>query len=160
MQESEIIEDPSAGMTSEGRKRQIRRTTPHMTKYERTRILGLRALQISNNAPVMVPVEKETDPLKIATKELVAGKVPFIIRRRLPNGTFEDWAVNELVIEHVTLQVCLRRSGLCARVRVRVACGSLRVRWLECFYFRPALRSILKTCVPRRIATRAALDLA
>ena len=149
MQESEIIEDPSAGMTSEGRKRQIRRTTPHMTKYERTRILGLRALQISNNAPVMVPVEKETDPLKIATKELVAGKVPFIIRRRLPNGTFEDWAVNELVIEHVTLQVCLRRSGLCARVRVRVACGSLRVRGLECFYFRPALRSILNVCVPQ-----------
>ena len=31
-------------------------------------------------------------------------QVPFIIRRRLPNGTFEDWAVNELLIEHVTLQ--------------------------------------------------------
>jgi hypothetical protein len=30
--------------------------------------------------------------------------VPFIIRRRLPNGAFEDWAVNELIVEHVTLQ--------------------------------------------------------
>lgn len=104
MMESEILEDASGGMTAEGRKRQKRQTMPYMTKYERARILGLRALQISNNAPVMVPVEKETDPLKIATKELVAGKVPFIIRRRLPNGSFEDWAVSELIIEHVTLQ--------------------------------------------------------
>jgi DNA-directed RNA polymerase I, II, and III subunit RPABC2 len=52
----------------------------------------------------MVEHDKEIDPLKIATKELIAGKVPFIIRRRLPNGTFEDWAVNELIIDHVTLQ--------------------------------------------------------
>jgi len=35
---------------------------------------------------------------------LTRTQVPFIIRRRLPNGTFEDWAVNELIIEHVTLQ--------------------------------------------------------
>jgi DNA-directed RNA polymerase I, II, and III subunit RPABC2 len=101
--ESEIIVDPGAGMTAEGRKRQKRQTMPFMTKYERARILGLRALQISNNAPLMVEHDKETDPLKIATKELVAGKVPFIIRRRLPNGTFEDWAVNELIIDHVQL---------------------------------------------------------
>ena len=103
--ESEIIDDPGAsGMTSDGRKKQKRQTMPYMTKYERARILGLRALQISNNAPLMVQLEKETDPLKIATKELIAGKVPFIIRRRLPNGTFEDWAVNELIVDHVTLQ--------------------------------------------------------
>eukprot|EP00293_Proteomonas_sulcata_P015832 CAMPEP_0184296792 /NCGR_PEP_ID=MMETSP1049-20130417/7760_1 /TAXON_ID=77928 /ORGANISM="Proteomonas sulcata, Strain CCMP704" /LENGTH=72 /DNA_ID=CAMNT_0026606213 /DNA_START=1 /DNA_END=215 /DNA_ORIENTATION=+ len=70
-----------------------RMTTPFMTKYERARILGQRALQISMNAPVMIDVEKETDPLKIATKELRAGKIPFIIRRHLPNGTYEDWAV-------------------------------------------------------------------
>ncbi|EKX43443.1 hypothetical protein GUITHDRAFT_73062 [Guillardia theta CCMP2712] len=90
-------------MTSEARRKQKRQTMPYMTKYERTRILGIRALQISMNAPVMVPVDKETDPLKIATKELIAGKVPFIIRRHLPNGSSEDWAVNELIIEHVSL---------------------------------------------------------
>lgn len=101
--ESEVIVDTGAGMTAEGRKRQKRQTMPYMTKYERARILGLRALQISNNAPLMVEHDKETDPLKIATKELIAGKVPFIIRRRLPNGTFEDWAVNELIIDHVQL---------------------------------------------------------
>ncbi|KAF6033053.1 POLR2F [Bugula neritina] len=45
-------------------------TTPYMTKYERARILGTRALQISMCAPVMVELEGETDPLAIAMKEL------------------------------------------------------------------------------------------
>mmetsp|Transcript_6549 Transcript_6549/g.5290 ORF Transcript_6549/g.5290 Transcript_6549/m.5290 type:complete len:92 (-) Transcript_6549:25-300(-) len=40
-----------------------RKTTPYMTKYERARILGARALQISMNAPVMVELDGETDPL-------------------------------------------------------------------------------------------------
>ena len=38
--ESEVIDDPTGGMTAEGRKRQRRQTTPYMTKYERARILG------------------------------------------------------------------------------------------------------------------------
>lgn len=40
-----------------------RKTTPYLTKYERARILGARALQISMNAPVMVTLDGETDPL-------------------------------------------------------------------------------------------------
>ena len=47
-------------------------TTRYMTKYERARVLGTRALQISMNAPVMVDIAGETDPLKIAGKELRA----------------------------------------------------------------------------------------
>jgi len=43
-------------------------TTPFMTKYERARLLGTRALQISMNAPVMVELAGETDPLAIALK--------------------------------------------------------------------------------------------
>jgi len=45
---------------------------------------------------VMVELEGETDPLQIAMKELKAGKIPFIIRRYLPDGSFEDWALEEL----------------------------------------------------------------
>jgi len=60
-------------------------TTAYMTKYERARVLGTRALQISMNAPVMVEVKKgTTDPLKIAMKELREKKIPFTIRRYLP----------------------------------------------------------------------------
>ena len=40
-------------------------TTPYMTKYERARVLGTRALQIAMCAPVMVELEGETDPLQI-----------------------------------------------------------------------------------------------
>ncbi|CAK0783271.1 DNA-directed RNA polymerases II, IV and V subunit 6A [Coccomyxa viridis] len=72
-------------------------TTRYMTKYERARILGTRALQISMNAPVMVELSGETDPLDIAMKELREKKIPFIVRRYLPDGSYEDWTVEELI---------------------------------------------------------------
>lgn len=77
-----------------------RTTTPYMTKYERARILGTRALQISLNAPVLVDIEGETDPLQIAMKELAQRKIPLVIRRYLPDGSFEDWGCDELIIDH------------------------------------------------------------
>ncbi|KAL2248622.1 UNVERIFIED_CONTAM: DNA-directed RNA polymerases II, IV and V subunit 6A [Sesamum indicum] len=76
-----------------------RKTSKYMTKYERARILGTRALQISMNAPVMVELEGETDPLEIAMKELRERKIPFTIRRYLPDGSYEDWGVDELIVE-------------------------------------------------------------
>jgi len=83
-------------------------TTKYLTKYERARILGARALQIrqgprvargpradvfwdSMGAPVMVERGDETDPLFIAMKELRERKIPTVIRRYLPNGDYEDW---------------------------------------------------------------------
>ena len=86
--------------TEDTQQRQKKRTTtPYLTKYERARILGTRALQISMNSPVMVELDGETDPLQIATKELKARKLPILIRRYLPDGSYEDWAVDELIIE-------------------------------------------------------------
>ncbi|PRQ24788.1 putative DNA-directed RNA polymerase [Rosa chinensis] len=76
-----------------------RKTSKFMTKYERARILGTRAVQISMNAPVMVELEGETDPLEIAMKELRERKIPFTIRRYLPDGSYEDWGVDELIVE-------------------------------------------------------------
>jgi DNA-directed RNA polymerase I, II, and III subunit RPABC2 len=75
-------------------------TTRFLTKYEKARIIGARALQISKNAPIMVEVESgEWDPLKIAEKELIARKIPFIIRRYLPDNSYEDWKVDELIFD-------------------------------------------------------------
>jgi DNA-directed RNA polymerases I, II, and III subunit RPABC2 len=73
-------------------------TSKYMTKYEKARILGTRALQISMNAPVMVDLEQMTDPLKIAEKELRERKIPIKIRRYLPDGSYEDWGLDELII--------------------------------------------------------------
>ncbi|XP_047491040.1 DNA-directed RNA polymerases I, II, and III subunit RPABC2-like isoform X1 [Penaeus chinensis] len=77
---------------------QKRITTPYMTKYERARVLGTRALQIAMCAPVMVEIEAESDPLQIAAKELRERKIPIIIRRYLPDGSYEDWGIDELII--------------------------------------------------------------
>ncbi len=95
------LEDAAQAATDEGRKgksKKDRITTPYMTKYERARVLGTRAMQISMNAPTLVAVENETDPLKIAEKELRERKLPIMIRRYLPDGSYEDWGIDELII--------------------------------------------------------------
>jgi DNA-directed RNA polymerase I, II, and III subunit RPABC2 len=76
-----------------------RTTTAYLTKYERARILGTRAQQISLGAPVLVELGDETDTLEIAMKELKQRKIPIVIRRYLPDHSYEDWAIDELIIE-------------------------------------------------------------
>ena len=49
------------------------------------------------DAPPNVDPDGETDPLKIAEKELLANKIPIIVRRYLPDGSHEDWRVDELI---------------------------------------------------------------
>ncbi|KAH9937323.1 RNA polymerase Rpb6 [Fomitopsis serialis] len=75
-----------AGLQGERQANKVRVTTPYLTKYERARVLGTRALQISMNAPVLVPLDGETDALQIAIKELSQRKIPLIIRRYLPTA--------------------------------------------------------------------------
>ena len=86
---SEIINLPHSKQT----KQKI--TTPYITKYERARILGVRATQISMNSPVMIETNGLTDPLDIALEEYKQKKIPLIIRRTIPNGTYEDWKLTD-----------------------------------------------------------------
>jgi DNA-directed RNA polymerase I, II, and III subunit RPABC2 len=74
-------------------------TLPYLTKYEKARILGARALQISMGAPILINLEGETDSLEIALKELKNRIIPIVIRRYLPCGNYEDWEIDEMVIE-------------------------------------------------------------
>ena len=92
----DILDAPSG--TEAGRQNINRVTTPYLTKYERARVIGTRALQIAMCAPIMVELDGETDPLDIAMKELKARKIPIIIRRYLPDGSYEDWGINELIM--------------------------------------------------------------
>ncbi|KAI8379629.1 DNA-directed RNA polymerases I, II, and III subunit RPABC2-like protein [Radiomyces spectabilis] len=100
-QDMESINEPSSMARDPARlvERKEKVTTPYMTKYERARILGTRALQISLNAPVLVELDGESDPLVIAMKELREKKVPLIVRRFMPDGTYEDWNVKDLIME-------------------------------------------------------------
>lgn len=72
-------------------------TSPIMTKFERAKILGVRAQQISMSAPIMVEYGDETDPVEIAKKELKEKKTPLIVLRRLPDNTYEKWSVKDLI---------------------------------------------------------------
>ena len=69
-----------------------------LTKYEKARILGIRALQIDNDAPIYVDVDGETTSYEIALKELMEKKIPLIVKRPLPNGDWELWSIDELII--------------------------------------------------------------
>lgn len=69
-----------------------------LCRYEHARVLGTRANHIAMGAPVMAVIGKETNPLKIAMMELKQKKISLIIRRYLPDGSYEDWRVDELKI--------------------------------------------------------------
>jgi DNA-directed RNA polymerase subunit K/omega len=72
-------------------------TIPHLTKYERARILGQRAKQIESGATPFIKVpENVIDGYLIAELELQQGRIPFIIRRPMPNGGSEYWKINDL----------------------------------------------------------------
>jgi DNA-directed RNA polymerase I, II, and III subunit RPABC2 len=75
----------------------LHKTIPFMTKFEKARILGQRAKQLDSGAIPFVKVDKTIiDGYLIALKELEEKKIPFIIKRPLPNGAFEYWNVNDL----------------------------------------------------------------
>ncbi|MCS7386080.1 MAG: DNA-directed RNA polymerase subunit K [archaeon GB-1867-005] len=64
---------------------------PKLTRYERARIIGARALQISMGAPVLIDIPEDIeDPLTIAEMELEMGILPITIRRRSPDGRWQD----------------------------------------------------------------------
>ncbi len=71
-----------------------------MTRYEKARILGARALQISYGAPILCDKPKDIiDPIKIAQVELKAKILPLTIRRENPNGEYQDISINELILK-------------------------------------------------------------
>jgi DNA-directed RNA polymerase subunit K/omega len=82
----------------------LHRTIPVLTKYEKTRILGIRTKQLNNGADpyitskVNITSEKVIDGYPIALRELEEKKLPFIIRRPLPGGGMEYWYLQDLEI--------------------------------------------------------------
>jgi DNA-directed RNA polymerases I, II, and III subunit RPABC2 len=74
------------------------KTLPLLSKYERTKIIGQRAKQIEDGDTPYVTIHKIIDPYIIALLELEAQKIPFIVRRPLPNGTSEYWNLKDLQI--------------------------------------------------------------
>jgi DNA-directed RNA polymerase I, II, and III subunit RPABC2 len=73
---------------------EIRKITiglPQLTRFERARIIGARALQLALGAPPFIPLTpKIKDPIEFAIAELNSKVLPISIRRSLPNGIYQD----------------------------------------------------------------------
>lgn len=71
-----------------------------MTKYEYNQIISQRATMLAYGSTAFVEINDEIksnfDFIKVANKELLEGKLPFIIKRPLPNNKYEYFRVNEL----------------------------------------------------------------
>jgi len=75
------------------------KTLPFITRYEKARILGERAKQLNSGAKAMIAVEPTViDGYLIALKEFEEKKIPFIIKRPLPNGGCEYWKFSDMEI--------------------------------------------------------------
>jgi len=75
------------------------KSVPFLTQYERTKILGMRANQLSQGARPYVDVpEYMTDVSEIARLELKERRLPFLVRRPMPDGSHEYWRLSDLII--------------------------------------------------------------
>ena len=76
---------------------ELHRTLPFLTKFEKARILGLRAKQLDEGAQPFVKVPSNVvTGYTISLMELEQKKIPFIIRRPIPGGGSEYWKVSDL----------------------------------------------------------------
>ncbi len=72
-------------------------TLPIMTKYEKAKVIGIRATQIAKGMRPLVDVTGIKDPFAKAEKELAEKKLPLIVRRILPDNSYEDWKIDEFM---------------------------------------------------------------
>uniref|UniRef100_A0A6C0DT50 RNA polymerase Rpb6 n=1 Tax=viral metagenome TaxID=1070528 RepID=A0A6C0DT50_9ZZZZ len=72
---------------------------PFLTQFERTKVLSFRSSQLAQGAKPFIEVADDiTDVYTIARMELKAKKLPFIIKRPLPDGDYEYWRLTELEV--------------------------------------------------------------
>ena len=93
----EILTKSRVFRNQDGSLDDLHKTVPFLTKFEKTRILGQRAKQINAGAQPFINVpEGIIDGYLVAKMELEQKKIPFIIKRPLPNGGSEYWKLSDL----------------------------------------------------------------
>lgn len=74
-------------------------TYPFLTNYEKTKCISFRASQINNGAkPYILVPTGVNDSYQIAKMELEARRLPLIIKRPMPDGTYEVWRLDNLLL--------------------------------------------------------------
>ena len=72
---------------------------PFLTKYEITKIIGHRANELSQGGRAYINVPAHISDLKeIARMELDQRRLPYIVKRPMPNGKYEYWRLTDLMI--------------------------------------------------------------
>lgn len=61
-----------------------------LTKYEKARVIGVRATHLENGAAPTIPTKGIDDAVILATMEYELGRIPLIIVRKYPNGMVEE----------------------------------------------------------------------
>jgi DNA-directed RNA polymerase subunit K/omega len=90
---------PPSFLNADGQADPKHRSVPFLTQFEKTKILGFRTNQLSQGARAFIAVPAHvTDLREIAKMELDARRLPFIIKRPMPDGTFEKWRLSDLLI--------------------------------------------------------------
>jgi len=75
-----------------------KKTSPYLTRYERTKVISIRAQQLSiGKQPQIEVVINTINHLEIALQELKEKKIPNNIIRKLPDNTVEIWAAKDLI---------------------------------------------------------------
>ncbi len=71
-----------------------------LTRFERARIIGARARQVTLGAPILAELpDSMSDPVDIALAELEGDVLPMTLRRALPDKTFQDIPLSVLTAE-------------------------------------------------------------
>lgn len=90
---------PPSFTNADGQADSKHRSAPFLTQFEKTKVLGFRTNQLSMGArPYIAVPEHVTDIREIAKLELEARRLPIIIKRPMPDGTFEKWRLSDLLI--------------------------------------------------------------
>jgi DNA-directed RNA polymerase I, II, and III subunit RPABC2 len=75
------------------------RSVPYLTLFEKTKIIGFRANQIAQGSRALIHVPAHvTDVLEIARLELEQKRLPYILKRPMPDGTFEYVRLIDLLV--------------------------------------------------------------
>jgi len=78
--------------------KELRITKPFLTKFEYARLISIRSTQIANGAKSLLLNPHNLTPIEVAKIELENKLIPLIIKRNLPNNTYELWHINELTL--------------------------------------------------------------
>jgi len=90
---------PPSFTNADGQADPKHRSVPYLTQFEKTKILGFRTNQLSQGARPYIAVPQHiTDIREIARLELEARRLPIILKRPMPDGTFEKWRLSDLLI--------------------------------------------------------------